>query len=110
MLSKILDLSFLDIIKDDFIDLKKSLVYEYKRGFLYDDMFLAKSKHLNLLLDIGWISDNDSFENGYFKIVVIENEDWGTPLINFKANEKDAFIKKVNIALSFFKKHEEISI
>lgn len=108
MLLNILNIDSLEVIKDDFVDFKNELIDEYNNGFLYEDMFLAKSYLKNILLDIGWVTLNDSFENGYFKILIVENTDWDSPLLYLKANKKDDFIKKLELALIFLKKYENI--
>jgi|688.fasta_scaffold06058_7 hypothetical protein len=109
MLKNILKIDFLQIIKDDFIDFETDLKNKFNNGFLYEDMFLGKSNLKNLYIDIGWVSSDDSFENGYFKILIIENDDWELPLINLRAIKKVELIQKIELALLFFKKYELIT-
>lgn len=108
MLSNTIDFFNLNIIKDDFITFDNTLEFENERGFLYDDMFLAKAKNANLLLDIGWITINEKFDEGFFKISIIEDENWDFPILNLKANNKKLFFSKLNVTLIFLSNYESI--
>lgn len=108
MLANIFNIDYLEVIKDDFIELNRCLKEAFQSGFLYEDMFLGKSRLKNIYLDIGWVSLDDSFENGYFKILLVEGEKWDIPLIRLEAVNKEEFIQKLELALLFLKKYEKI--
>ena len=106
MISELINLNDFEIIKDDFIKFENPLENEYEKGFLYDDMFLAMEKKSGLLLDVGWTSYDDTFDNGAFKIVVIENNDWENPKLLLKAKKKASFLKKMKLAINFLTEYD----
>jgi hypothetical protein len=72
-------------------------------------MFQAKNKTSDLILDIAWVTIDDTFEEGFFKMCIVENKDWDVPLLNLTAKDKETFFRKLNLALLFFRKYEIVT-
>ena len=101
MINKKISFDKFIILKNDFTDNNLSLENQFKNSLLYEDMFLAKYIFEETYIDIGWISYDDSFENGFFKIIVFKNDFYNDPIFESKSKNYNSLIKGINKAISF---------
>lgn len=103
MLTNIINSKIINITKDDFIDI--NLPLDIQKDNLYEDMFSADIKKLELILDIGWYGD---FINGSFLILLIKNLNWEEPIIKIKTNNINELLIELKAVIFFIEKLNEL--
>ena len=83
MIASKLNLENWNIVKDDFIDLDKSLLSQ--KDLLYEDMFQVSHEKANYTIDIGWYGGD--FNSGHFTCYLIKGIDWDNPIIRKETRE-----------------------
>jgi hypothetical protein len=58
------------------------------------DLLLMEHAHLNLALDLGWVPEADL--NGKYKLTLIKNEDWDSPIAFYESLSKDDIASKID--------------
>ncbi len=77
MLSEIISFHDGKVVKDDFIDINKSL--ESQADNLYEDMFQVVFENGdNYAIDVGWYGEEVG--SGSFKCYLVKNHDWDNPI------------------------------
>lgn len=72
-----------NIIYDDLSELNEDLAYEDQIFCFKEDLLQIEHKDRQYLLDVGWRPEFNL--KGFFKIVVIKNDDWQNPLYEKRA-------------------------
>ncbi|SHF34218.1 hypothetical protein SAMN05444377_10710 [Flavobacterium fontis] len=99
MINKKICLDKFIVLKNDFTDLNLTLENQFKNSLLYEDMFLAKYIFEDVYIDIGWISHDNSFENGFFKIIVFKDDFYNKPIFILKTKNYVGLIKGMKKAI-----------
>lgn len=69
------------IIKNDFTTYNPETEYSEERSLdnLTEDLLQIEFENSNIVVDLGWYGDFET-NDGYFKIIVLKNDDWDSPL------------------------------
>lgn len=58
-----------------YVNISKSLFYNHRECHLSEDLLYVKYPN-NYTLDVGWYGDYSKPKSGFFKIVIIKDENW----------------------------------
>ncbi|MEM0577290.1 hypothetical protein [Flavobacterium polysaccharolyticum] len=69
------------VIKNDFTTYDPETEYSEKRSLynLAEDLLQIEFRNSNIVVDLGWYGDFET-NDGCFKIIVLKNDDWDSPL------------------------------
>ena len=85
-ISELCLLSDWTIIRDD--SLNPNIPIEYQLDILVEDIFQVYRLYNNstIIIDLGWYGEEQSI-NGIFKIYVLKNYDWDSPIFEYSSKE-----------------------
>ncbi|AIW31519.1 hypothetical protein ACPCXE_06470 [Bacillus velezensis] len=66
--------------------------------FFSQDLLQLTYSRKNYLLDLGWYPDADA--NGFYQLVLIQNEDWDQPVCEFQSNSHIEIVENIESLLN----------
>lgn len=78
---------------DNFSWLLEDNNFQENKDFLGEDILQIEHLHKYYIVDIGWYQSLDLY--GKFKIVLIKNENWNSPLLEYSTTDLGEIIQKI---------------
>ena len=88
------------IAKNDFTTYNPEIDFTEERNLFYltEDLLRIEFDYSNLTIDLGWYGEI-TYNNGEFKIYIIENEDWDNPLRIENSKSQKIITEKLELIL-----------
>lgn len=78
---------------DNFSWLLEDNNFQENKDFLGEDILQIEHLHKSCIIDIGWYPSFDT--SGEFKILLIKNKNWSSPLLEYSTTDLGEIIKKI---------------
>lgn len=78
---------------DNFSWLLEDNNFQENKDFLGEDILQIEHLHKFCIIDIGWYPSFDT--SGEFKILLIKNKNWHSPLLEYSTTDLGEIIKKI---------------